>query len=176
LARINFVGIDADSSNSPRADLTSLGSASGSVDADGNPFYFEGDGAAVATGVTTAINQISEDLSLFVDIDASDEDGDDGDSLQFIQRVQVNLTGEGCTDVMALADVNDDGYDDAFTTLRTGTPVCWDVLVRPNARVPATDRPQVFRASLTVYGDGSPLDRRRVFFLVPPEVQEIMIN
>ena len=34
---------------------------------------------------------------------------------------------------------------------------------------PAT-RPLVYEAVLTVSGDGSPLDSRRVFFLVPPEI------
>ena len=30
--------------------------------------------------------------------------------------------------------------------------------------------PLVFEAELTVYGDGSPLDSRTVFFLVPPVI------
>ncbi len=170
LRRINFVGIDADSSNSPREHLRSLGIAAGTVDGTGEPFYYEGSESAVSSAVSTAIGEIASRLKLFVDIEATDEDGDDGDSLQFIQRLEVNTTTLGCSDVTPLADVNGDGFDDAFPELQTRTPVCWDVVVRPNTRVPPTDRPQVFVANLTVFGDGSPLDRRRVFFLVPPRV------
>ncbi|MGF1465166.1 MAG: hypothetical protein ACFCGT_03445 [Sandaracinaceae bacterium] len=68
------------------------------------------------------------------------------------------------------ADGNGDGYDDAFTALQPGTPVCWDVVVKPTDRVrPAATRPLVFEAQLTVFGNGSPLDRRRAFFVVPSE-------
>jgi hypothetical protein len=33
-----------------------------------------------------------------------------------------------------------------------------------------TRSPQVFKALLTVRGDGSPLDTRDVYFLVPPTI------
>ncbi|MBW2464544.1 MAG: hypothetical protein JRH11_23050, partial [Deltaproteobacteria bacterium] len=168
LQRINFLAIDADSGQSPRNDLRNLGIAAGTVDSAGEPFYYAGSESAVAGAVTTGISEIASELKLFVDIDATDADGDDGDALQFIQRVEINTSAFGCTDAPPFADVNGDGFDDAFPDLKTRTPVCWDVIARPNTRVPSTDRPQVFVADLTVYGDGSPLDRRRVFFLVPP--------
>jgi len=168
LQRINFMAIDADSSQSPRGDLRALGLAAGTVDSDGEPFYYAGSESAVAAAVTTGISEIASELKLFVDIDATDAEGDDGDALQFIQRVEINTSAFGCADAAPFADVNGDGYDDAFPDLRTRTPVCWDVIARPNTRVPSLDRPQVFVAELTVHGDGSPLDRRRVFFLVPP--------
>jgi hypothetical protein len=169
LQRIQFVGIDADGySHSPRADLRAVGVSAGSVNSDGEPFYYEGDGAAVSSAVVSAIRDISSELSLYVDISAEDVAGDDGDSLQFIQRLEVNTTTFGCSSVPSTTDVDGDGYADAFPSLATGTPVCWDVVVRPNARVRPIDRPQVFLARLTVAGDGSPLDQRRVFFLVPP--------
>ncbi|MEM1416978.1 MAG: hypothetical protein AAGH15_18920, partial [Myxococcota bacterium] len=59
-------------------------------------------------------------------------------------------------------------FEDGFTNLATGTPACWDIEVRPNRTVPATTEPQVFEAAVEVFGDSSPLDRRRVFFLIPP--------
>jgi hypothetical protein len=35
--------------------------------------------------------------------------------------------------------------------------------------VPATDSPQLFKATITVFGDGiTQLDQRDVYFLVPP--------
>lgn len=40
-----------------------------------------------------------------------------------------------------------------------------------NTTVMPTADPQVFRARLTVRGDGSPLDDRIVYFLVPPRIR-----
>ena len=57
----------------------------------------------------------------------------------------------------------------SIVQVRTGTPVCWKVVSKPNTTVPATDAPQLFRAKVKVYGDGvTQLDERDVFFLVPP--------
>jgi hypothetical protein len=169
LQRIRFLGVDADFNGRAEPDLRAIGIASNSVDSMGNPFYFEGDSSLVVNAVIDGIRQLAAELALFVDIEARDIEGDDGDSLQFINRLEINTTTFGCSDPGAYADTNGDGFDDSFSSLRTGTPVCWDVLVRNNARVqPLRDRPQVFLAQLEVFGDGSPLDRRRVFFLVPP--------
>jgi len=83
----------------------------------------------------------------------------------------VNISGQGnCTNVSPTADTDANGYDDSCPVLLGGTPVCWDVVpVQSQSTVPPTEDPQLFEAKLTVYGDGSPLDSRRVFFLVPPE-------
>jgi hypothetical protein len=48
--------------------------------------------------------------------------------------------------------------------------VCWKVVSKQNTTVPATDMPQLFRATVKVYGDGvTQLDERNVYFLVPPK-------
>ncbi|MGF1468945.1 MAG: hypothetical protein ACFCGT_22700 [Sandaracinaceae bacterium] len=170
LQKIRFIAVDADANNSPRQDLRAVGIASDTTDSTGDPFYYEGNEAAVADAVVTGIGDLAQELQFFVAIEAQDLTGDDGDAVQFIQRLEVNTETFGCSDPGRYADTNGDGFDDAFSALEVGTPVCWDVVVRPNARVrPLRDRPQVFEAQLTVFGDGSPLDQRRVFFLVPPE-------
>ena len=172
LNRINFIGIDAASSNSPRDDLQAFATAAGSVNANGEPFYYEGDGSAVVGAVTEGIRELSEQLKLFVNIEASDVPGDGGDALQFIERLETNRTSMGCMTDAGTTDLDGDGYPDAYPSLQTGTQVCWDVIVRQNTRVRATENPQVFEAAITVFGDGSPLDRRRVFFLIPPEIEQ----
>ncbi|HBQ15785.1 MAG TPA: hypothetical protein DEF51_33220 [Myxococcales bacterium] len=106
-------------------------------------------------------------------IEASDEAGDAGDALQFIDYLEVNTSGGACSAVSPVQDTDDDGRPDAFPSLLPGTPVCWDVVPRDNTTVMPTPEPQVFRARLTVSGDGSPLDARTVYFLVPPEIPEL---
>ena len=47
----------------------------------------------------------------------------------------------------------------------------WDVVPITNDIVEPGTAPLVFEARLTVFGDGSPLDSRQVYFLVPPEIE-----
>ena len=114
--------------------------------------------------------EIVEGVPLRVTIMASDEPGDDGDSLQFIDRLQTNTTDPGCSAV-ATEDTDADGFDDAFPSVTPGTPVCWDVIPLQNDTVMPLPTPQIFEARLTVFGDGSPLDSRKVFFLIPPVIE-----
>lgn len=110
-----------------------------------------------------------------VSIDPSDLPGDAGDALQFIERLEVNVTRPGCTLIDAISDVNPrDGFPDTFDAVQPGNRVCWDLVVRRNTFVEPTSEPQLFRALLTVRGDGSPVDRRVVFFLVPPRIDVVI--
>ena len=173
LNRINYVGINATGSTTSAAytDLVSLAVAAGSVDATGEPFVYSGRDEAAVDAILDGIQEIAQQLELFVDVDARDLEGDAGDALQFIDRLAINLDAEGCDEpeVDRVADTDDDGFNDAFTQLPTGVKACWDIVVRPNRTVPATREPQVFEAAIEVFGDSSPLDRRRVFFLIPPD-------
>jgi hypothetical protein len=175
--RITYVGVDCDLAQSPRADLEALARAADSFDASGAPLYFAGNEARVTDAVTEAVREIALGIPLFVVVQAEDLPDDAGDALQFILRTEVNLDeARGCTPDARTADLNSDGFDDAFPFLLPGRPVCWDVVARRNTRVRPTREPQVFRAKLTVLGDDSPLDSRNVFFLVPPEIEITMIK
>lgn len=168
---IVFVGVDADGSNSPADDLQDIARAANSFDSVGNPLYVQGSEAAVTTAATTAIREIAANLVLFVDVELEELPDDDGDASPFVDRIEVNISGDGeCTAVGSVADTDGDGFRDAYPNLLPGTPVCWDVVVRQNDFVMPTDRPQVFVARIVVRGDGTTLDARRVFFLVPPLV------
>jgi hypothetical protein len=87
----------------------------------------------------------------------------------FIDHLETLQAGPGCTPGLNDIDTNADTYDDYYVDVRTGTPVCWRVVSKPNTTVPATNVPQLFHATVDVYGDGvTVLDRRDVYFLVPP--------
>ncbi|MCA9611404.1 MAG: hypothetical protein H6721_31035 [Sandaracinus sp.] len=165
-----FIGVDADSRATPEVDLKAIAAAANSYNRDGEPFYVQGDESAVVTVVTDSIREIALNIDLFVDALPQDLPGDDGDAIQFIDRLEVNLADtEDCT-VRPVTDTDGDGFDDAFPNLLPGTPVCWDVVARQNDFVPGASRPQVFVARVVVRGDGSILDARRVFFVVPPKI------
>jgi hypothetical protein len=115
---------------------------------------------------------IVKGLPLDVTIAANEVAGDDGDALRFIDYLEVNTSGVGqCTAIGNTADGNGDGHDDMFPDLLPGARVCWDIVpVAENTVVPAIDVPQLFIAHLRVLGDGSLLDGRDVYFLVPPSI------
>ena len=167
---ILFVGVDADAEATPEADLKALAVDSGSLDPSGAPYYVQGTEAAVTAAVTEAIERVTRDRIVFVSIESEDLAGDDGDALQFIDYLEVNADGsvEGCPFTESTVDTDGDGFHDAFPSVRPGTPVCWDVIVRDNTSIRPTSRPFVYIAELTVRGDGSVLDTRTVYFVVPP--------
>jgi len=147
-----------------------MGIASGTVDGSGEPFVFPANDAMVVSRTVEAVQAIVTSGRFEITIEASDEPGDAGDSLQFIDRLEVNGTADGCAMGLMTRDSDGDSYDDAFSSVQPGTRVCWDVVAAQNDTVPAMREPQVFRARLTVFADGSEVDSRLVFFLVPADV------
>lgn len=181
-AGVNFIGLygsgDEGGEGTAQSISNDLGVAAGTLDVNGNTFNYPATNSAVVDQTKAAVLDIVQNLPLNTTIAQSEEPGDDGDALPFIDYVEVNVNGTGnCTNVMDTADTDADTRPDAFPTLRPGTPVCWDVHpIASNTTIQATDSPLVFIATLTVNGDGSPLDSRKVFFLVPPVLDNIEVD
>lgn len=167
-AGITLIGVwSGAASSSARNDLRNVVRDSDSLDRSGEPLIFNGVDEAVVPAVTTAINEVVQGVPLRVTIEAADEPDDAGDALQFIDRLETNTTRAECA-MIVTEDDDGDGVHDTYPTVTPGTRVCWDVVPRQNDTVMPIATPQVFRARLTVSGDGSPLDSRLVYFLVPP--------
>ena len=171
---IKFIGVwSGASGSSQRNDMVALANMSGSVNAAGDPLVFNGVDAGVAPVVVNAINEVVQGIPLRVTIAASELDDDDGDALRFIDYLETNTSGTGaCTMLDLTEDTDGDTHPDAFPEVLPGTSVCWDVVPHRNDDIQEPgDGPLVYKALLTVSGDGSPLDERTVYFLVPPTVQ-----
>jgi len=168
---IKYVGLyGTDDGTQQVAVNTALAFATSSLDAFGVPFIYPAANAAVTTETINAVLDIVKGKPVDITIDPVDQPNDAGDALQFIDYLEVNLTGVGCTPKLTTEDTDADSYDDAYPDLLPGVPVCWDVHpVLVNTTVPATNDPQIFIANLKVLGDGSLVDEREVFFLVPPK-------
>jgi hypothetical protein len=101
----------------------------------------------------------------------ADLPGDGVDAVAaFVHHIETQQLGTSqCAGGLTDIDTNADTFADKYLSVRTGTPVCWKVVTKRNTTVPATDAPQLFRSTIIVYGDGiTELDRRNVFYLVPP--------
>ncbi len=149
-----------------------IGIASGTVNSSGQPFVYLAIDADVVTNAVTAVLELARGKSLDTTIEAADaDDGETVDALQFLDYLEINASGSGGCDIVSpTLDSDADSHQDEFPTLYPGKHVCWDVHpVAENTTLPATDEPQIYRATLTVRGDGSPLDQRDVYFLIPPK-------
>ncbi len=169
-----------------------IAKGTGSVDQKGNPLFFasanidalEGDEAG--REVVSALTTLADQLPLTLTTKARDLEDDGVDATQFIQRIDANGVGgvadptdanRVCVGGLATSDRNRDSFDETFDSVKPGTPVCFDVIAKQNDSVPATAEPQLYKAAIDVVtSQGSVLDTREVFFLVPPNIPPLILQ
>jgi hypothetical protein len=156
------------------ANLKTMATDTGAVDAaNGNaPLVFNGADANAASAIQQGILTLANGLPLDINAVPVDDTTDTVDSIAaFVDHLEtLQLGTAACANGLNDVDTDSDTYKDKYLQVRTGTPVCWKVVSKQNTTVPATDMPQLFRATVKVYGDGvTQLDERNVYFLVPPK-------
>jgi hypothetical protein len=172
--KAKLVGIlGSDFGTNTDANLRKLATDTGAIDAmNGNaPLVFNGSGANAAAAIQTGIITLANGLPLDINATATDDPADAVNAVAaFVDHLETLQTGTAqCANGLTDVDTNADTFKDKYVQVRTGTPVCWKVVSKPNTTVPAIEAPQLFRATVRVYGDGvTQLDERNVFFLVPP--------
>ncbi len=157
-----------------RNDLLGLVNQTRSVDAMGNPFIVDGIDEAIIDPLVQRINEAVEGVPVDVTVRAVNEEAG-RDAVRFIQRLEANpmaTARDGECAMLPVRDDDEDRVDDTYSSVAPGTPVCFDVFPRPNDFIEPTREPQVFIARIEVVGEGSPLDERFVYFLVPPVIPE----
>lgn len=161
-------------------DLRAMATATGAVDGAGNPLVSVAAGGSVSSGVVDQIRTLANSTPLDISVVFEDDPSDAVDAFAaFVDHLVVNndggdVMGRTCTVFPAerLRDTNADSYADAIDGVTPGNPVCFDIVVKQNDTVMPTGSPQVFRGTIRVIGDGfTELDRRDVFFLVPPVIE-----
>jgi hypothetical protein len=139
------------------------------------PLTFTVDGAG--NGLGNAVTRAIQVLTTFgvIDIGATiaDDPADAIDAVAaFVDYIQANPSAPApCVGGLTAVDTNGDGRLDTFTNVNPGTVVCFDVVPKMNTVVMPLPAPQMFKATITVTGDGvTTLDTRDIYFLVPPEI------
>lgn len=156
-----------------RLDLEELATGTGAVDDTSTPLVFDGADANAAAAIEDAIRTVANNVPIDVSATAVDDTGDTVDTVtSFVDHLETLQIGNAaCTDGLNDADTDADGFADLYVDLLPGTPVCWRLVAKSNTTVPPTAEPQLFRATVEVFGDGvTLLDTREVFFLVPPDL------
>lgn len=174
---IKFVGIDCDAGHAGLADLQDLAMAANSVDSTGAPFVRSGDNAAVATQVTSALQEILDIVPMEVTIELAEVIGDDGDAIPLVDYITVNtsgadLDGDGVADcggsTANTEDFDHNGWDESFTDADPSSPVCWDLVALQAAMPMGTANVQIYTLELTIRGNGALLDIVHAHFVVAP--------
>jgi hypothetical protein len=173
-AKLMGIGGSGFAGTSVQTDLNTMATNTGAVDSqNGNaPLVFDGSGAnsaaAIENGVRTLANNIPLDMAAVPADDPSDAVNAVTAFIDHLETLQLGTPL--CANMLTDIDTNGDTFDDAYVDVRAGTGVCWKLIPRMNTTVMPTEMPQLFRATVSVIGDGvTTLDTRDVFFLVPPE-------
>lgn len=145
------------------------------VPADGGqcPLVFEiaGDGSGLGTAVVDGIERLI--TSEVTDVSASIVD-DPTDPVDAVDAFVDYLEAESgapppCAQGLVIIDYDADGVDDTFEDVPPGTSPCFNLVLKTNSSVPEIGEPQVFGATLEIWGDWvTVLGDRKVFFRVPP--------
>ncbi|HUQ05024.1 MAG TPA: hypothetical protein VM261_21120 [Kofleriaceae bacterium] len=158
-----------------QTDLQQMAMNTGAVDAaNGNmPLVFDGSNTAAATAIENGVRTLARGVPLDLNAIPQDDPADTVDAVrEFVHHLETLQLGTAqCANMLSAQDTNGDLFPDQYLDVRAGTPVCWKLVPKMNTTVVTTEQPQLFRATVTVIGDGiTELDQRTVFFLVPPVV------
>ncbi len=142
-------------------------------------FTIASDGSGLGTAVVDAVRAVANFVRIDVGALAADDPADAVDAVvAFVDRVQANPAAPvPCTPGLVAIDGNGDLINETFDAVQPGSTACFDVIPKMNTTVMPTENPQMFKATITVRGDGvTVLDTRDVFFLVPPSISGEPIN
>lgn len=142
-------------------------------------FTINATGAGLGSSIITGIQVLTTYGVIDIGAAMGDDPTDAVDAVQaFVDHMSANPSaGAPCAAGLTATDTNGDGYLDTFTDVNPGTTVCFDVVPKMNTTVMPSTSPQMFRATITVTGDGiTTLDTRDVFFLVPPEIPDVPVD
>jgi hypothetical protein len=170
---VRVIGIGQGSGGRP--DLEAIARDTGAVDGSGAPLYSTWSGGPIGITVLRQIQILANQTRFDISVVYEDDPSDSVETFSaFVDHIEAKTAGDaarGCNPFPAI-DTNGDGHLDTFQDVTAGQRVCFDIVVKQNNTVMPTSMPQLFRGTLRVMGDGfTELDRRDVYFLVPPRVE-----
>jgi hypothetical protein len=148
--------------------LAQLARDTGTMDAAGTPLVYDvgGDGSRLGVEIIDAVGDVANAIPMDISARAVDDPSDDVDATLFIDRiVPAPDAGDPCTPGLTVEG-------DIFRAVLPGSTVCFDIIPRQNDSVEHTPEPQLFMATVQVWGDDvTNLDERDIYFLVPPHIE-----
>ncbi len=150
----------------PEDDLTAVCLGTGSTDENGNPFFYEigDDGSQMSLQIVDAISELTQKVRMDVTTQRVAIPNPHGvDTAQFIKAV---------TPLSATPANGYDTKDDTtFYRVKPGIQVTFSVVFENDLFEPTGPSATLFRARITVLGDGALLDTREVLIIVPGKIE-----
>ncbi len=150
----------------PKPDLTAVCLGTGSTDENGAPFVYEigADGSQMSLQIVNAIAELTQKVRIDVTTD----------SLSLPNPLQVDAT-QFIKAVTPLSATPADGYQSKDSTMfygvKPGITVTFSVRFENDFFEPTGPQATLFRAQITVLGDGALLDIREVLIIVPGKIE-----
>ena len=142
-------------------------------------FTVDSNGTGLGASAIEAIKALTNYATIDIGAVATDDPSDAIDAVSaFVERLEANPSaGAPCVSGLVVEDRSGGGVPDTFVDVTPGTQICFDVIPKANTTVKPTDEPQLFKAHVTVIGDDvTELDTRTIYFLVPPELPDVIIR
>lgn len=150
---------------SPETDFKAVATGTGSVDSLGDPFYYDigGTGSNISTQIVDAVIALTHNVKLNVVNTLMQKDIQTQypavDTTQFIKSVVPYAPAPGNGYVSKDAS--------SFYIVNPGTKVTFEVTFKNDFFEPDTTEATLFKAYIHVYGEGTLLDTREVYIIVP---------
>ncbi|HRZ80474.1 MAG TPA: hypothetical protein P5044_10735, partial [bacterium] len=166
-----FIGVDSWNSGSygytPKDHLKAVSTNTGSVDSSGTPFYYliNSNGTGLSDNIATGVEYLASNVPMLVNTGReSITNPQSVDVTQFIKAVTpVKRVLADTTTVNCPAECT----ADAFQNVKPGTTVTFDIDFYNDFYEPTTTENTAFKAKINVFGEGSLVDSREVYVIVP---------
>jgi hypothetical protein len=157
-----FIGVDSSGGNAA-GDFNQVATGTGSVNQAGQPFNFtiSSDGTGLSGAIVDAVTDLTQNIKLgaVTTTTASVANPEGVDTTQFIKAIKP---------LSAAPPSGADSFDaTSFYGLDPGTTVTFEVDFHNDFFQPTSDGVALFESTITVLGDGTQLDTRPVYIIVP---------
>ncbi len=164
--RAKFIGINSSTNstggNNPHNDFVAISNGTNSKDINGNHFNYKikSDGSGMSEDIVKAVEELTMNIQIAVSTGKKHIPNIHGvvDTTQFIKSivpVAVNPVGGASIDGLE------------FKNVKPGATVTFDVTFQNDFYDNPDREAKLFQAEIEVYGDGSFLDERDVYIIVP---------
>ncbi|HOW50606.1 MAG TPA: hypothetical protein PLV42_01030 [bacterium] len=171
---INTYGAGADG---PASDYTAMSEGTQSFMAGSNPhqyfnYIIDSDGTGLSNQVVDAVASLAGNVSMTVTTKKEKfelpESYDDAvNSADFISAVTPKLTYDANGTPVITCPAADQCDGTSFYGVKPGTGVTFDIAFENHIYEPTDSESRLFKATITVLGEGSALDARDVYVIVP---------
>jgi len=162
-----FIGVDSSSSKVLKTNYNTISQGTGSVDGSGNQFYYSisTNGSGLSDNIASGVEYLVANVPMLVNTSR--------ESITNPQLVDVTQFIKSVTPIKkVLSDMTEiscptECTTEAFQNVKPGTTVTFDIDFYNDFYEPTTTETTVFRAKINVLGEGSFLDDREVYIIVP---------